>query len=160
MFMVTWGFPGSSDGKESTCIMAGAKVCTVPYVGYVYYRTRNTLLSRYKPTSNAGLRLASEKWRQYKKMTPGARAVLGDFGETNPIQELRSEWRNIWMPGTPDNAMERWRWLKRHPEIGGGWQFVRMALFSFLRRHCYWRPVRRWNIRRVYPLAVGWAYEK
>ena len=141
------------------CIMAGVKACTVPYVGYVYYRTHGTLLSRYKPTSNHGVHLANEKWRQYKEKTAGARAVLGSLGETSPVQELRAEWRNIWMPGTPYGIVGRWKWLMEHPEIGGFRQFVRMALFAFFRRYCYWRPIRRWNIRRAYPLAKEWMNE-
>ena len=139
-----------------SCLMSGAKVCLVPYVGYVYYRTRGTLLSKYKATQSKGVRIAADTWKKYKESVPGARTVLGRLGETDDRQETLSEWRNIWLPGSPYGLVDRWRWLCRHPHVGGFGRFVRTAVFTCLRRHCYWRCVRRWNTRRNYPNVVEW----
>lgn len=150
------GMPCEDIVFNLNCILAGATFCTVPYAGYVYYRTRGTLLSKYKVTSFEGTRIASETWRTYKARTPGAREILGDLGEVTSHQELNAEWRNIWMPSTPFSILDRWRWLKSHSEIGGVKAFCKMAAFVFFRRHFYFRPVRRWNTRQNYPQATEW----
>lgn len=139
------------------CIMAGAKVCTVPYVGYIYYRTRGTLLSCYKPTQAKGSRIASEVWRKYKDSVSGARAVLGDLGETTASQELLAEWRNMWMPGSPYSLKDRWKWLRQHSELGGMTMLFKTMFFLWLRRCFYWRCVRRWHTLRIYPRAFNWS---
>lgn len=142
------------------CIMSGARLCTIPYVGYLYYRTRGTLLSRYKKTLLAGTKCASEAWIAYKDKVPGARTTLGMLGEMTELQLLIAEWRNIWMPGTPYSIIERWKWLKAHPQVGGVICFARMAIFVLLRRFCYLRCIRRWNTRKNYPLARDWQNER
>lgn len=139
-----------------SCIRAGAKFCVSSHVGYIYYRTRSTLLSRYKATSFEGTRLASAIWREYKDSTPGAREVLGDFGETSSLQESMAEWRNIWMPGTPFSLRDRWKWLKEHPELGGVKAFFKMMLWTFVRRHFYFRFVRRWHTKRLFDNVCEW----
>lgn len=135
------------------CIMAQAKWVMVDKVGYLYYRTGGTLLSKYKETQSEGNRVASEIWIKYKDSIPSARDVLGDIGEIGEIEELQSQWRNIWMPRTPYSIGERWRWLKAHPEVGGIFEFIRMFIFMILRRWLYVRPIRRWHIKRLYPKA-------
>lgn len=139
-----------------SCIMAGAIFCEISYAGYVYYRTRGTLLSRYKPTSFVGTRLASEAWHKYKDTTPGANEILGDLGEMSTRQEQYEEWRNIWMPGSPYSLMKRWEWLKEHSGLGGAMVFFRMMLWTFVRRHFYFQPIRRRHIKRLYPYAINW----
>ena len=154
-----WVFGGEDNVFNLRCVMAGARWCSVADCGYIYYRPRTTLLSRYKPTAAKGARMVSNVWREYKEKTSNATAVLGDFGELSPSQELWEEWRNIWMPGTPFGLIDRWRWLRLHPQVGGFVMFVKTAAFIWLRRHCYWRCVRRWNIRRSYPMAREWHGE-
>lgn len=130
-------------------ILAGARFCTVDSPGYVYYRTRGTLLSRYKNTSDAGMRLASETWRKYKVAVVDARKALGDMGEVSEAQLQNAAWRNAWMPGTPYSLLQRWR-------MRPGKAFFKMMIFMLLRRHFYFRPIRRWNTRRNYPHVVDW----
>ena len=151
------GMPCEDIMFNLSCIMSGAQFGVVACVGYNYYRTRGTLLSRYKPTSHVGTRLAREMWRRYKAITKGAREVLGDFGEVSRQQEIFAEWRNIWMPGTPFSLGGRWKWLKEHPEVGGAIAFLKMLFWTFLRRHFYFRPIRRWHTKRLYPSAEKWS---
>jgi glycosyltransferase involved in cell wall biosynthesis len=148
-----YGMPCEDIIFNLECIMAQAKWVMVDKVGYIYYRTGGTLLSKYKETQSEGNRVASEIWIKYKDSIPSARDVLGAIGEIGEIDELQSQWRNIWMPGTSYSLVERWRWLKAHPKIGGSFEFIRMFIFMILRRWLYVRPIRRWHIKRLYPKA-------
>lgn len=131
------------------CVESGARWKALDEVGYRYYRTRATLLSRYKPKLVTGLKHSTALWRSYKNSHDGAWEVLGSFGEFDESQIRNSEWKNSWAKGSPFSLVERW---KMRP----GLQFFKMAMYSFFRRHFYVRPVRRWHIRRLYPHAVRW----
>ena len=143
------------------CVMAGARWCSVDYVGYVYYRTRGTLLSKYKRTGFVGIRHGAEAWQRFM-------ATCDEYADTKVKQWVAAkgsltdeglamiEWKNIWMPDSPYSLAGRWKWLREHPSIGGTMTYVKMAVYIFSRRHFYWRPVRRWNIRRLYPYATEW----
>lgn len=139
-----------------SCILAGAKFCMVPYVGYVYYRTRGTLLSKYKQSGKVGLMLADQMWKRYKAENPGAHDVLGDVGEMTEDVQLAEDWRNIWLPGSPFGLASRWTWLMQHPQLGGIKTFVKMMCFMFVRRHFYVRLLRRMHTKRLYPQAFEW----
>lgn len=134
------------------CLRAGARYCYVDYIGYVYYRTRGTLLSRYKSTLCPGAGAASEAWTRYKEETPGAWECLGNLGEVSQSQLQNRAWRNCWMPGSPVSLGDRW---KMRP----GLAFFKMACFVLLRRYAYFRFVRRWNTCRNYPHARNWREE-
>lgn len=142
------------------CIMAGAKWCSLDYVGYVYYRAGMTLLSAYKPSNIKGLIASSNTWRDYKQSSHEAGKMLGKFGEISETELEKAEWANMWKPKSPFTMMERYKWLKdkgRH--IQGRFLLLEMAraLASVFARRClYFRPVRRWNIKRQYPSAVEW----
>lgn len=143
------------------CIRAGAKWCSVDYVGYVYYRCGLTLLSSYKPSNRIGLLLGSDAWREYKDSTPGAREVFGSFGELDEVSLLKAEWSNLWKPRSPLDWRAKYEWLQANKrqmgEIDFAWiAMVKAALCSFARKHLYFRPVRRWNIKRQYPYATEW----
>ena len=114
------------------CVMSGARWCTVDYLGYVYYRTGMTLLSKYKPSNFTGLHHGSETWKKYKDMTPGAREVLGRRGEVTEADIAAAEKRNRLKPGSP-------YWFS--------------PIYNFFRGLLYVRSVRRWNIRRMFPQA-------
>lgn len=147
------GMPCEDTIFNLNCIMAGARWCNVDYVGYKYYRTNGSLLASYKPSNIKGERAGSEAWKRYKDMVPGAREIFGKHGEASDDALLELEWRNIWRPMSPFSLVDRWRWLMRNPRIGGWAIFVRMMLFSFARQYLYLRPIRRWQIRRLYPNA-------
>ena len=125
------------------CIMSGAHWSGVDCVGYRYYRTRNTLLSRYIPCLASGLRHYSSVWRQYKEMYVDGRDVLGDYGETNEKKIDDAVWRNLWRRGSPSGFCERWMFRPGLP-------FFKMALMFFLRRYLYVRPMRRYLIRKKF----------
>ena len=159
--VVTDGRPRVFGGEDCVfnlrCVIAGAKWCSVAVCGYIYYRPRTTLLSSYQPWGRLGAQMVADVWREYKAVTPGAREELGDFGELSDSVLNGLEWRNIWMPGTPFTLGGRWKWLKEHPEVGGVAAFIKMMFWSFLRRHFYFRPIRRWHTKRLYPSAEKWS---
>lgn len=142
-----------------SCILAGAKFCMVPYVGYVYYRTRGTLLSKYKQSGKIGLMLADKMWKRYKIENPGEREVLGEMGELSETVRMAEDWRNIWLPGSPFGLLRRWEWLKQHPQLGGAGAFAKMMLFMLVRRYFYFRPLRRVHTKRLFPTARDWQEE-
>ena len=146
--------PGEDTAFNLECLTARATVTVIPDVGYVYYRMEGTTLSRAYANFRQTLICRTELWRKYKDKNPGMREVLGSIGEYSEQDILRNEWRNMWRRGsiTPWNA--RWRFLKAKRAVTQKTlvvEFVRMALYSFLRKYCYVRPVRRWNIKRNYP---------
>lgn len=128
------------------CIDAGATWCSVDYVGYRYYRTRSTLLSRYKPFLESGLRHYSEVWRRYKEKNPGAEQTLSRYGVFSETAIADSCWKNAWMPGSPVSLRNRWA-------LRPGMAFLRMAIYMLLRRNLYIKPIRRWKIKRNFPDA-------
>lgn len=132
-------------------VMAGAKWCTVNYEGYVYYRTGGTLLSNYKPTNRDGLYKAAKAWQDYCTFDSEALPKFGRRAEVREIDLLRSDWDNIWRPGTPYSLSARWNWLKSHPIVGSRIEFLKKLLYAILRRHCYFVALRRWHIKRLYP---------
>ena len=126
----TDGMPCEDVIFNLNCVMARAKWCSVDYVGYVYHRAGTTLLSRYRPGNLAGLRLADEAWKRYKRECPEARKVFGGFGELTPASAAAAERRNRLRPGSP-------YWLS--------------GPYNFLRRLLYVRPLRRWRLKRMFP---------
>ena len=148
--------PGEDTAFNLACLMAGAKVSVIPDVGYVYYRIDGTTLSRAYANLRQTLLLRAALWRKFKDANPGMREVLGAIGEYTEADIVRGEWRNLWRRGNWASMKDRWYFLKEHPEVFHRpkvVEFLRMTLLAFLRNHCYIRPVRRWNIRRLYPEA-------
>ncbi len=131
------------------CAERGAKWCGVAMAGYQYNHTHSSSLAGYMRTLREGLEQYSDVWRRYKARFSDGRDVLGGFGEHSDFDITRKEWRNIWRPRSPYGLCGRWRWLKAHPEIGGCVEFARMAVFMFLRRHCYFKFIRRRHIKKV-----------
>lgn len=150
------GMPCEDTIFNLACVLRGTKWCSVDVLGYYYYRTNGSLLAKYKPSNLKGEVAGSNAWMEYKRLTPGAREILGGYGETSQTALDALEWRNIWKPGSPYSLLGRWEWLRQHPQMGGVGCFLRMLVFSFIRWHLYVRPLRRWNIRRMYPYAEEW----
>lgn len=139
------------------CIMAGAKWCSLAECGYTYYRPRTSLLSTYKPANSLGTRMVTSVWQEYKTRTPGAKEILGDFGEIDEHALAKMEWKNMWMRGSPIGFRGKIRFLKEHRHIFGKHVCVFLLsqyIFWWARRYLYIRPIRRWHIRRMYPQAA------
>lgn len=143
------------------CVMARAKWCTVPILGYLYYRTRGTLLSSYKRMSFRGVRHGVAAWMKLRDAVGSdcdvnTRLWLDARCRLSETELLEIEWRNIWQPGSPFPLLARKRWLNEHPELGGGVAFVRQAIYTFVRRNFYFRFVRRAVTKKNYPYATEW----
>lgn len=137
-----------------TCAICEAKWASVDYVGYTYYRTGGTLLSRYKPCYISGLLLTEKMWQAYADFicSRGDNAI--DLPKPLSLKQLNTlEWQNIWLPKTPYSLLGRWKWLREHPEVGGVKTFVKTFVYTLLRRYFYFNCVRKWHIKRLYPYA-------
>ena len=143
------------------CVMKGAKWCAIDYIGYVYYRTRRTLLSCYKKTAYKGFVYAAETWRNYAK----ANRVEGDIFqwiEDNiaGLSPVAREWVNIWLPRTPYSLWGRWKWLRTNMShcsfLSCLSLYVQMFVRQFVRRYFYIKLLRRLNIKRMYPSSRNW----
>lgn len=104
-------------------IRKGVTWSMVDRIGYVYYHTHASLLSRYKPTNVAGLRKCQDLWLQ---VAPGL--AIRDFEGFLRARERK----NLCLPGSPRK--------------------FRAFLYS-VARALYVRPVRRWKLKRMYPHA-------
>lgn len=132
-------------------IIAGSKWCLMPVVGYIYYRSGETLLSSYKKTIREGLEEEAKVWKLYCDSDPRTLTYFSHRCEVSNARLLSSEWDNIWRPHSPYSLLERWKWLKANPEIGGCITYIKMALFVVCRRYFYVRSIRRWHIKHLYP---------
>ena len=151
------GMPCEDTIFNLSCLLRGALWCSIDFIGYIYYRTNDSLLSIYKPSNIKGECAGAEAWRNYKEKVNRAREVLGSYGETSKGDQLKLEWRNIWQPKSPYSLMSRWKWLKKNPQLGGAATFIKTALFILARRYLYFRIIRRWRIRRMYPYVKNWS---
>lgn len=114
------------------CIMAGAKWCSVGYVGYNYRRSGVTLLGRYRPDNSTGILHCRDAWVKYKHLCPHAKEVFGRFGEISARELMRAEKLNLLRPGSP-------LWYAR--------------FYNFIKSLLYVRFLRRVRIKRSYPRA-------
>lgn len=162
------GMPNEDVMFNLECVMASGRWCSVKYCGYTYYRQGMTLLSSYKPTNCQGYINCTKVWKRYFEFaTSHADGTLPE----NVCEWIRNrtkvsdgilheiEWRNIWMPGSPYSFFERWQWLRMVAKYAMPYaifKYVGMTAHAFLRYHFYIRPIRRWNIWRMYPQAVEW----
>lgn len=157
------GMPNEDIMFNLECVLHGAMWCSVSTVGYVYYRTHGTLLSRYKPTNYCGYENCAKVWRRLLVAAPDCAGSDRDWIARNSQISTQGldvlEWNNIWMPGTPYSLWQRVEWLKKHPSVGGRLLFMKKMLFVWFRRHFYFRPVRRWHIRRLYPQVKEFVSE-
>lgn len=128
------------------CISNGARWSNVNTIGYRYYRTHMTLLSRYKPSLISGLMHYSEVWRKYKASYEDGECVLGRYGEMSSDAVMKMDRRNMWMPGSPVPLRKRFSFGTVHSS-------VMMMAFSFARKYLYFRFLRRMIIKRNYPKA-------
>jgi glycosyltransferase involved in cell wall biosynthesis len=134
------------------CLMAGAQWCVIGEVGYIYYRTQNTLLSSYKPSNFKGIIACAQAWELCSKHLDMCndpwfvkRAVIIDK------DMKKMEWNNIWMPDSPYTIVDKWVWLKKNTEVGGVVEFFKKMVYSLLRTYFYFNFVRSWHIKRLYP---------
>ena len=148
--------PGEDTAFNLACLTAQATVTVVSDVGYIYYRMDGTTLSRAYRNLRQTLLCRTALWRKYKDDNPGMREIMGNEGEYSESDIVRSEWRNMWRQGTTSSLSVRWSFLKAHREIAIKClvvEFMRMLFYSFFRRYFYVRPIRRWHIKRMYPLV-------
>ena len=138
-------------------VLHGARWCATDCLGYRYYRQGLTLLSSYKPTIRAGLSLCRETWARLRARDPESWDPALDRYLTSDAGLARAEWANLWRPGAPGGLRAKWAFLRANRRFFPGplpLHVLRRALFAFARRHCYFRWIRRWRMRRLYRHVV------
>ena len=153
-FLVEKGirFVGRASPREdeifnADCVVAGARWCAVRRIGHIYYHGYGSSLGRYRRNEDFANRAVNDAWRRVWRHFG---CPDDTTGMTDEDGLKRAEWRNLWRPQSPYSLLARLAWLK---ENGVKWRhlvFFRMLVFSFLRRWCYIRPLRRWHVRRTY----------
>lgn len=136
--------------------MCGAVWCSVNCVGSLYYRTDGTLLSSYKKTMSRGLRLCREAWRRYRDLNGDSSAELDSHVFTD-ARVAYYEWDNLWRKGAPCGLSVRWAFLQQNARFFHGFlpfHFLKQMCHTVIRRHFYFRWIRKRMIRRLYPYAT------
>lgn len=146
--------PGEDTIFNLTCAINGAKWCTVPVVGYRYYRYDGTSLSRYLPKRADALRRKAELWQMFALKAGDPLGVLKELTSFSDADWARTEWYNIWRKGCPMSLVERWKFLCAYADYFARplWLvYVKKLCFSFARRYLYFSWVYKWHIRKLYP---------
>lgn len=146
--------PGEDTIFNLACAINGAKWCTVPIVGYRYYRYDGTSLSRYLPKRADALRRKAELWQVFALQVGDPLGVLKELTTFTDADWAKMEWYNIWRKGCPMSLVERWKFLRAHADYFARplWLvYVKKMCFSFARRYFYFSWVYKLHIRRLYP---------
>lgn len=146
--------PGEDTIFNLTCAINGAKWCTVPVIGYRYYRYDGTSLSRYLPKRADALRRKAELWQMFALKAGDPLGVLKELTSFSDADWARTEWYNIWRKGCPMSLVERWKFLCAYADYFARplWLvYVKKLCFSFARRYLYFSWVYKWHIRKLYP---------
>ena len=150
-------------------IMAGSRWVNVPRVGYVYYRTGDTLLSCYIPFNAEGRLLGAQAWADYAKTSCESQELFARQGVISQVELLWAEWENMNRNHSPYGPVAKLIWLMKRRTVlserlsGQSACLPRISLVLFcilevakryVKRYLYLRPIRRWHRRRVSPYTV------
>lgn len=138
-------------------VMRGATWCSVSCVGYYYYREGITILSAYKKTIRRGMSLCQQTWNYYRQMSGADWDSSLNRYRVSEADIVRSEWADRWRPGAPRGWSVKWGFLKKNAQYFPKpllLVFLKQAVRTFLRKHCYFKWIRRRMIFRTYPHAA------
>ena len=151
--------PGEDEVLNLECVIARAKWTILRRIGYIYYHGDGSSLSSYKPYNDRSVRGIRDAWRKCREALHDDEGYLTGVGERTDSQIELSNWTNMWRWNTPYSIADRWRWLHKHPELGGVVLFAKTAAFFFARHHLYFRPIRRWHLKKILPEIKEWKPE-
>lgn len=138
--------PGEDTIFNLQVIKARAVWTFVNVIGYVYYRYDGSSLSRYLPTNLRAMGVRSALWKSVFSFA---------HEECSEAEDLKSEWENIWRYDSPISYCDRYHFARCY-----GYSFIGMIAKTFVRRLLYFRFVRKWRIRRMYPYVQAWRDNK
>lgn len=145
--------PGEDTMFALSCICHRAKWSMLDKVGYAYYRLDGTSLSSYKPNLINTLQYWKREWDLY--LTTVGKGYDGWWPTMNYSEKwvVLQQWDNIWMKGSDVSVLGRWRYLianKHYFDSCVCSEFLTKLLQSFIRQNLYFRPIRRWRIKRIF----------
>lgn len=136
--------PGEDTVFNLNTILNGAKFCTIPIVGYVYYRYFTSSLARYQQQFDRSLKMKNDLWKELKRKLSGGDEEVSMLGELSD-SELRA-WsaENVWRYDSPISFAERLRMF-------GAGVFLKMLIKCIIRKCFYVRAIRRMKIKKMFP---------
>lgn len=147
------------------CVLRDARWVVIEHVGQIYYRQDGTSLARYRRHNRQANEAVNEAWNTLRTRLGGRNQKLKNVNIMDDAALAWSDWCNLWRRQSPIPFKERidWARINRKQLARCDSAFARIipwsiyafvgsyALYVFLRRHCYWRMIRRWHIRRLNP---------
>lgn len=149
--------PGEDTMFALQCVMKGATWATLNEIGYIYYRMDNTSLSTYKSNLVATLEYWKVRWDEYLTTIGQGYDGWWPTKDYSPEWVARQQWDNIWMRGSKWSMVEKWNYLCLHKAICKhpvAIEYLRKAIYSFLRRYFYLKPIRRFHLRHLWADSI------
>lgn len=149
--------PGEDTIFNLKCVLANARFAFIPSVGYVYYRFYTSSLARYQARFGESLKIRNGLWREVKSMLSAGDNPKWKLGELSDGELAFWDMKNMWRYDSPVTLGERWSWQKsnaRYFRLPAWVMFLKELLGGFVRRYLYFRPIRRWKIKRMFPDAM------
>jgi hypothetical protein len=146
--------PSEDEVFNLHCVLAGAKWATIKHIGQLYYRQDGTSLARYRRYNIDSIMGVNAAWRKCKELLKAPHGILENKGNMRDHDFMLSEWKNIWRQDSPYSLLDRWNWLRRHPDIGGLLMFFKTLLLMVGRKYFYIKTIRKLHIRHLYPNVV------
>ena len=147
--------PREDEVLNLTCVLKGARWCSISEIGHAYYHQVNTSLSRYRRYNREANEQVNEHWCACAKELHSDE-ILRRVRPMSDWELCASDWINMWRRESPVPVWRRIRWYWEHPELGGLRYFIKSLLFLLMRRYLYVSPLRKWHVKRVYPEVVPW----
>lgn len=145
--------PGEDTIFNLKCLLAKAKYTFVSSVGYVYYRFFTSSLARYQSKFDESNRIRNRLWQEVKSMLGAGNDPKWKLGELTDSELAFWDMKNIWRYDSPITLVDRWRWQKTKSQYfsAPAWaMFFKELLGGLVRRYFYFRPIRRWKIKKMF----------
>lgn len=136
--------PGEDTVFNLNTILNGAKFCTIPMVGYVYYRYFTSSLARYQQQFDRSLKMKNDLWKALKKKLSDGNEDVPALGELSELELRAWSAENVWRYDSPISFAERWRMF-------GAGAFLKMLIKCIIRKYFYVRAIRRMKIKKMFP---------
>ena len=146
--------PGEDTIFNLKCVLAGAVFCAVPEIGYVYYRNFSSSLARYQKNYDRSLGVRNALWQQVESKLCSMEDACPKLGKLTESELAYWSIQNAWRYDSPLSMSERWQWMKDNRKLllsSPILMFLKQLVASYVRRHLYFKPIRRWKIKRMFP---------
>ena len=148
--------PGEDTIFNLKCVLAGAVFFTIPEIGYVYYRSFSSSLARYQRNYDRSLGVRNALWEQVETKLCSAEGACPRLGKLTDSELAYWSMQNAWRYDSPLSMSERWLWMKDNRKLlpsSPVVMFLKQLVASYARRYLYFKPIRQWKIKKMFPSA-------